>query len=88
MICKILDRIKPKSSGKYADLITFVEDRPGHDQRYAIDTSRIRNELGWNPSVTILEGLEKTIKWYIDNQTWWETLQQRNGVGKRLGIKT
>ena len=88
LICKILDRIKPKSSGKYADLITFVEDRPGHDQRYAIDTSRMRNELGWNPSVTIFEGLEKTIKWYIDNQTWWETLQQRNGVGKRLGIKT
>ena len=86
-LCKILDRLKPIAKGKYADLITFVEDRPGHDARYAIDTSQIRNELGWHPSVTIEKGLERTVQWYLDNENWWRPLQNRKGVGKRLGIK-
>ena len=84
-ICKILNRLIPRSKGSYAELITFVKDRPGHDQRYAIDPSRIRNELGWQPSLTIEQGLEKTVQWYLDNKHWWKPLQNRSGVGKRLG---
>jgi len=87
-LCKILDRLKPRNTGTYADLITFVQDRPGHDARYAIDPSRIRNELGWRPSVTVEEGLEKTVQWYLDNEDWWKLLQSRSGVGERLGTKS
>jgi dTDP-glucose 4,6-dehydratase len=86
-ICAILDRKKPKDSGSYADLITYVGDRPGHDARYAIDPKRIRTELNWKPSVTVEEGLEKTVYWYLENEAWWRPLQERPGVGERLGIK-
>lgn len=85
MICAILDRIRPRDSGSYADLITFVTDRPGHDARYAIDPTRIRTELGWRPSVTVEDGLERTVRWYIENEDWWRPLLLRQGVGKRLG---
>ena len=88
MLCKILDRLKPKNTSTYADLITFVQDRPGHDARYAIDPSRIRDELGWRPSVTLEEGLEKTVQWYLDHEDWWKPLQTRRGVGERLGTKS
>ena len=84
-ICEILDRMRPRSGGRYADLITFVPDRPGHDERYAIDPSRMQRELGWRPSVTIDEGLEFTVCWYLDNETWWRPLLNRKGVGERLG---
>ncbi len=84
MICAILDRLRPMDR-PYSSLITFVEDRPGHDLRYAIDPGRIRSELGWRPSVTLQEGLEKTVRWYLDNEPWWRALQSRDGVGKRLG---
>lgn len=84
-ICAILDRLRPRDSGSYADLITFVTDRPGHDARYAIDPSRIRDELGWRPSVTVEEGLERTVQWYLDNPDWWQPLLSRQGVGQRLG---
>ena len=84
-ICEILDRMRPRSGGRYADLITFVPDRPGHDERYAIDPSRMQRELGWRPSVTIDEGLEFTVRWYLDNETWWRPLLNRKGVGERLG---
>ena len=84
MICAILDAKRPKA-GSYADQITFVTDRPGHDLRYAIEPSRIRDELGWRPSVTLEEGLEKTVQWYLDNEDWWRALQDRQGVGQRLG---
>ena len=87
-ICAILDRIQPRSAGSYADLITFVADRPGHDARYAIDPTRIREELGWRPSVTVEEGLEKTVRWYLTNEDWWRPLLDRDGVGKRLGTGT
>ena len=80
-----LNRLIPRSKGSYAELITFVKDRPGHDQRYAIDPSRIKNELGWQPSFTVEQGLEKTVQWYLDNKHWWKPLQNRSGVGKRLG---
>ena len=83
-ICSILDRLKPADK-TYADLITFVTDRPGHDARYSIDPTRIVKELGWRPSVTVEEGLEKTVRWYLDNETWWRALQTRDGGGERLG---
>lgn len=83
-ICAILDKLKPATTS-YAQLIEFVTDRPGHDLRYAIDPTRIRDELGWRPSVTVEEGLEKTVRWYLDNEAWWRPLLARAGVGKRLG---
>ena len=85
-ICAIMDRLHPRVNSSYSDLITFVSDRPGHDARYAIDPSRIRSELGWRPSVTVEEGLEHTVRWYIENESWWRQLLSRQGVGKRLGI--
>ena len=84
-ICQTLDRLQPRQGGSYAELITFVTDRPGHDARYAIDPSRIRTELGWRPSVSVEEGLERTVKWYLENEEWWRPLLARQGVGKRLG---
>ena len=85
-ICRILDEKRP-AGRPYADQITFVQDRPGHDLRYAIDPARIRKELGWRPSVTLEEGLERTVQWYLENEKWWRALQTREGVGERLGVK-
>jgi len=85
-ICAVLDRLRPKAA-PYADQITFVTDRPGHDARYAIDPTRIRTELGWRPSVTVEQGLERTVQWYLDNEAWWKPLLSRAGVGTRLGTK-
>lgn len=87
MICALLDEMCP-AGAPHDRLITFVTDRPGHDARYAIDPSRIREELGWRPSVTLEEGLRRTVRWYLDNQAWWRPLQERIGVGQRLGVKT
>ena len=84
MICTLMDEMHP-SGAPHARLITFVTDRPGHDARYAIDPSRISAELGWQPSVTLEEGLRKTVRWYLDNEAWWQPLLARHGVGKRLG---
>ncbi|WP_243612837.1 dTDP-glucose 4,6-dehydratase [Shimia aestuarii] len=84
-ICTILDRLRPRADGSYGDLITFVADRPGHDARYAIDPRRMRSELGWRPLVTLDEGLERTVQWYLDNEAWWCPLLDRKGVGERLG---
>jgi dTDP-glucose 4,6-dehydratase len=84
-ICALLDEMKPRAQGSYAEQITFVTDRPGHDARYAIDPSRIREELGWRPSVTVEEGLRRTVRWYLDNEAWWQPLLARKGVGERLG---
>ena len=85
-LCAILDELHPRADGRpHAEGITFVEDRPGHDARYAIDPSRIRAELGWRPSVTIEEGLRRTVQWYLDNESWWRALMHRDGVGRRLG---
>jgi dTDP-glucose 4,6-dehydratase len=83
-LCAILDARCP-AARPYAEQISFVADRPGHDQRYAIDPSRIRTELGWRPSVTLEEGLERTVDWYLENREWWQALQARDGVGNRLG---
>jgi dTDP-glucose 4,6-dehydratase len=83
-ICAILDRKRP-GNRPYADQISFVTDRPGHDRRYAIDPTRIREDLGWRPSVTLDEGLERTVDWFLANEAWWRALESRPGVGKRLG---
>jgi dTDP-glucose 4,6-dehydratase len=83
-ICALLDERRPDAA-PHDRLITFVEDRPGHDLRYAIDASRIRDELGWSPSVTVEEGLARTVDWYLENEDWWRALQSRTGVGERLG---
>lgn len=75
LICSILDRLRPRSNGKpYADQITSVTDRPGHDMRYAIDASHIRDELGWTPTETFETGIEKTVSWYLNNEAWWRPL--------------
>ncbi len=83
-ICALLDEKRPKPT-PYGDQIAFVTDRPGHDARYAIDPTRIATELGWRPSVTLDQGLERTVQWYLDNEPWWRALQTRDGVGQRLG---
>ncbi|TPG40077.1 dTDP-glucose 4,6-dehydratase [Flavobacterium pectinovorum] len=70
LLCKIMDQKLGRAEGKSQELITYVKDRPGHDFRYAIDASKINKELGWKPSVTFEEGLEKTINWYFDNEDW------------------
>jgi dTDP-glucose 4,6-dehydratase len=72
-ICQILDGLRPRADGKsYAEQITFVKDRPGHDRRYAIDASKIARELGWKPKETFDSGIQKTVQWYIDNSVWVE----------------
>jgi dTDP-glucose 4,6-dehydratase len=85
VICGLLDERRPDNA-PHADLITYVTDRPGHDMRYAIDASRIQKELGWKPSVTVEEGLARTVDWFLDNEDWWRALQDREGVGERLGV--
>lgn len=84
MICAHLDALRPQEA-PHERLIRFVADRPGHDRRYAIDPTRIRNELGWRPSVTVEEGLRRTVAWYLGNESWWQPLLDREGVGRRLG---
>lgn len=84
-ICSTLDRLAPRPNGApYENLIAFVADRPGHDQRYAIDATKIRTELGWIPQDNFETGLEKTIRWYLDSKWWWEPL--RVAAGQRLGL--
>jgi dTDP-glucose 4,6-dehydratase len=86
-ICAILGRLRPRADGKaYSDQITFVTDRPGHDQRYAIDASKIRTDLGWSPSVTFEEGIERTVVWYLENQTWWQDILDARYATQRLGV--
>ncbi|WP_422002873.1 dTDP-glucose 4,6-dehydratase [Roseovarius mucosus] len=85
-LCAVLDELAPRDDGlSYAAQISFVTDRPGHDARYAIDPTRIRAELGWRPSVTVDEGVRRTVRWYLENEAWWRALLARDGVGKRLG---
>lgn len=83
-ICAHMDQLSPQGA-PHDRLISFVPDRPGHDRRYAIDPTRIRDELGWRPSLTVEEGLRRTVEWYLDNRDWWQPLLNRDGVGKRLG---
>jgi dTDP-glucose 4,6-dehydratase len=83
-ICALLDRLVPRSDGKsYAEQITSVADRPGHDKRYAIDASRISSELGWRPLETFESGIEKTVRWYLDNAAWWRPLIAAKAAERR-----
>ncbi|ONG54051.1 dTDP-glucose 4,6-dehydratase [Pseudoroseomonas deserti] len=85
-ICDTLDRLRPDAAGPRRRLISFVTDRPGHDARYAIDASKLKAELGWEPSETFATGLEKTIAWYLENDWWWQPLRERVYSGERLGL--
>ena len=88
-ICRILDKLVPqypKGITKYEELISFVEDRPGHDKRYAIDTSKINQDLGWAPQETFETGIEKTISWYLNNKTWSTNVFDNQYQGDRLGL--
>jgi dTDP-glucose 4,6-dehydratase len=86
-ICNILDEIKPSTHLKsYMELITFVTDRPGHDFRYAIDSSKLKNELNWQPKETFETGIKQTINWYLENQSWWQDIQNKTYQQERLGV--
>ncbi|GAA0868115.1 dTDP-glucose 4,6-dehydratase [Brevundimonas basaltis] len=86
-ICTLLDQLLPRNdSASYLDQIEFVQDRPGHDQRYAIDSSRIRTELGWKPSVDFEEGIDLTIRWYLANRHWWQSILDARYSTMRLGV--
>lgn len=86
-ICNIMDKLLPRDSGNtYEELITYVADRPGHDFRYAIDASKIREELGWIPKENFSTGIEKTIRWYLNNEAWWKAIQDNTYKQERLGV--
>lgn len=84
-ICSVLDELKPRSDSSYADLITFVKDRPGHDMRYAIDATKLETELGWKAQENFDTGIRRTIQWYLDNEWWWGPLRAERYAGERLG---
>ncbi len=85
-ICRLLDQMRPKRDGSsYADQITFVKDRPGHDLRYAINADKLRNSLGWEPDQDFDSGIRKTIQWYLDNNWWWRPIRDGKYAGERLG---
>ncbi|MFW5627726.1 MAG: dTDP-glucose 4,6-dehydratase [Candidatus Cloacimonadaceae bacterium] len=87
IICEILDEMElSKQVKSYKELITFVQDRPGHDMRYAIDASKIENELGWVPKETFPTGIRKTIAWYLENRQWWKNIQDKSYQQERLGL--
>ncbi|EFH13752.1 dTDP-glucose 4,6-dehydratase [Teichococcus cervicalis] len=85
-ICDTLDRLRPDPAGPRRRLVSFVADRPGHDARYAIDASKLKRELGWEPSESFETGLEKTIAWYLENAWWWQPLRERVYGGERIGL--
>jgi dTDP-glucose 4,6-dehydratase len=86
-ICATLDRLSPRADGKpYAGQISFVTDRPGHDHRYAIDAAKIRDALGWEPEISFEQGIERTVRWYLDNREWWQDILDRRYDTGRLGL--
>lgn len=88
-LCRILDSIRPRPNGKsYQDQITFVTDRPGHDQRYAIDASKMKRELGWTPKANSESGFQQTVQWYLDNENWWQDILSGDYQLDRLGLST
>jgi dTDP-glucose 4,6-dehydratase len=84
-VCTILDELR--GGEPHESLIHFVQDRPGHDVRYAVDCSKIERELGWRPTTTIEEGLRRTVVWYLENSWWWQALQQRGFTQERMGLR-
>lgn len=88
-LCAILDRLTPRADGgSYRQQIAFVTDRPGHDFRYAIDCTKLETKLGWHQCESFESGLEKTVRWYLDNEAWWRPLLDRNAVTDRRGLNT
>jgi dTDP-glucose 4,6-dehydratase len=87
-ICRLLDELAPSGQGSHETLITFVPDRPGHDRRYAIDTSKIERELGWRPAESFEMGLAKTVRWYLNSREWWQSILDRGYKAERLGLAT
>jgi len=86
-ICDILDSIVPSEAiGPRRSLIKFVADRPGHDRRYAIDSSKLQNELGWRPKMNFETGIRKTVEWYLANESWWGPIRREKFAGARLGL--
>ena len=88
-VCEVLDELFPskhKNIKHYRELITFVDDRAGHDKRYAIDATKIANELNWTPEETFETGIRKTVKWYLENKDWCERVQEGVYQGQRLGV--
>ena len=86
-ICRILDELRPRADGtSYESLITFVKDRPGHDLRYAIDPTKLMDELGWKPKYTFDTGIRATVQWYLDNDWWWRPIREAKYAGQRLGV--
>ena len=86
-ICQILDEIRPDEKSHYR-LVTFVPDRPGHDHRYAIDATKLENELGWKAEETFASGIRKTVHWYLENEWWWGPLRKKVYRGERIGLLT
>jgi len=88
-ICSILEELVPKQKGldSYYSLVDFVDDRPGHDYRYAIDSTKIQNTLGWKPQETFETGLKKTIEWYLSNESWWTNVIKKKYNLERLGVR-
>jgi dTDP-glucose 4,6-dehydratase len=85
-ICRLLDELAPSGQGSHEALITFVPDRPGHDRRYAIDSSKLERELGWRPAESFETGLAKTVRWYLDSRTWWQSILDRGYKAERVGL--
>jgi len=86
MLCAGLEARHPRAQGRYEDLITFVEDRPGHDRRYAIDAAKARRELGWSPRETLESGLDRTLDWYLANRAWCDAITRGTYGRERLGL--
>jgi len=86
-LCETLDQLRPAARPR-RELITFVVDRPGHDRRYAIDPTKSETELGWQPDETFESGIERTVRWYLDNESWWRPLREQVYRGERLGLDT
>lgn len=86
-ICDLLDEISPRTAGSRRSLITFVIDRPGHDRRYAIDASKLERELGWKAEEHFESGIEKTVRWYVDQQPWWRAILDGGYTASRVGLR-
>ena len=84
-ICEILDDLRPDGA-PHERLVEFVDDRPGHDARYAIDATKLESEFGWRAGETFETGIEKTVRWYVDNEWWWRPLREKVYHGERLGF--
>lgn len=85
-LCAALDRLAPRADGLYEAFITFVKDRPAHDRRYAIDSAKLRRETGWSPRMAFDQGLEQTVRWYIDNADWWRPIAAKTDALARIGL--